>query len=103
MTCANRNHLNSAKTNELIPGAFLYSGSRKYLKNYLSMNMLCVSYEISLHFVDNLSMDTTIAIMLMGFETNLKTNTEAVRYSVRVDTYPVVVKVFEQFIISYIH
>lgn len=59
--------------------------------------------EISLHFVDTLSIDTTIGIMLMGFETNLKTYIEAVRHSVQVDTYPVVIKVFEQSIINYIH
>lgn len=103
VTCANRNRLNSAKTNELIPGAFLYSGSRMYLKKYFSMNILRVSCEISLHFVDTLSIDTTIGIMLMGFETNLKTYTEAVRYSVEVDTYPVLVNVFEQSTINYIH
>lgn len=67
------------------------------------MNMLCLSYETSLHFVDTLSIDATIAITLMGFESNLKIYTEAVRYSIRVDTYPVVVKVFERFIINYIH
>lgn len=39
----------------------------------------------------------------MGFETNLKTYTEAVRYSVQVDTYPVLNKVFEQSIINYVH
>lgn len=74
-----------------------------YLKKYFSMNILRVSCEISLHFVDTLSIDTTIGIMLMGFETNLKTYTEAVRYSVQVDTYPVLVNVFEQSTINYIH